>query len=70
MEDSRGQPNAYKTLARGASHKHGYTVEKRTLRGDDVSEKLARMLRCNRIALCMRNVNSPSRSQRRGVMAL
>ena len=58
-------------LSTGASHKRGCTVEKRAPTGCDVSEQLARIMRCTSIPLSMPDADYTStRSQRQGVMTL
>ena len=63
-----GVSNAYVTVNTGASHKRGYTVNNTSHPvGCDVSEKLARIMRCNSILSCMPDAASPcTRFQRRG----
>jgi hypothetical protein len=54
-----------------ASHKRGYTVERRAPTEGGVSEQLAFTMRCNSVPLCMPDAASPSTlSQRRGGMTL
>ena len=57
----------FSRLSTGASHKRGCTVEKRAPTGCDVSEQLARIMRCSGLP----DADSPTtRFQRRGVMTL
>ena len=63
-----GVSNAYVTVNTGASHQRGYTVNNTSHPvGCDVSEKLARIMRCNSILSCMPDAACPcTRFQRRG----
>ena len=62
-----GVSNAYVTVNTGASHKRGYTVDNTSHPvGCDVSEELARIMRCNSILSCIPDAASPcTRFQRR-----
>ena len=53
-------------LSPGASHKRGCTVEKRAPTGCDVSEQLARIMRCNSIPLCMPDAGGATEFVARG----
>ena len=67
-----GVSNAYVTVNTGASHKRGCTVDNTSHPvGCDVSEELARIMRCNSIPLGMSDADYTSTgSQRQGVMTL
>ena len=68
---SRMDTQMLSRLSPGASHKRRCAGEKRAPTGCDVSEQLARIMRCTSIPLSMPDADYTStRSQRQGVMTL
>ena len=63
---SRMDTQMLSRLSTGASHKRGCTVEKRAPTGCDVSEQLARIMRCNSIPLCMPDAGGATEFVARG----